>query len=42
MIGGITLLGHPVIGIRRFVACRHDPISKCEMFKLVGLQQWIS
>ena len=42
VISGIAFLGHTVLRIRRLVACRHDPISKLKVFKLVGLQQWIS
>src|SRR6056297_2360520 len=41
MIGGIALLGHPVLGISRFMAGSHDPVAQGQMFELVRLEEGV-
>ena len=39
MVKPVAVLGHPVLGVGRFVACRHDPVLQRQMLQLIGLQQ---
>ena len=39
MVGAVALLGHAVLGVRRFVRGGHDAVLEPQVFELVGLQQ---
>ena len=41
VIGAVAVFGHTIFRIGRFVTCRHDPVFKGQVFKLVRLEQRI-